>query len=93
MVVSCIKPVPVGVKVAVYVVPLPEKLLFNEQVIQEEFYQEKLTHVIDEINNKNGRDTINWGSSMIEKEWNPLRDKLSSIKTTTIENIPTIFAK
>ena len=44
------------------------------------------------INLKNGIDTINWGSSMMEKEWIPRREKLSSIKTTNIENIPTIYA-
>ncbi len=69
-----------------------QKLLFNEQVIQKEFYQERLNYIIDEINKKNGRDTINWGSSIIEKEWNPLRKKLSSIKTTDIDNIPIIYA-
>ena len=29
---------------------------------------------------------------MIEKEWSPRRNKLSSIKTTDVENIPIIYA-
>jgi len=69
-----------------------QKLLFDEQVIPKDFFQERLNCIIDEINNKSGRDTINWGSSMIEKEWSPHRKKLSSIKTTDIESIPTIYA-
>ena len=52
----------------------------------------RLDSVIDKINEKHGVDTINWGSSMMEKEWGPRRKKLSSIKTTNIENIPTIYA-
>ncbi len=69
-----------------------QKLLFNEQFIQEEFCQNNLNDLIDEINNRNGRDTINWGASIIEKEWSPRRKKLSSIKTTDIESIPIIYA-
>ena len=49
-------------------------------------------NVIDNINSKNGIDTINWGSSIMDTEWRPRRKKLSSIKTTNIENIPTIYA-
>ena len=59
---------------------------------QEELYLQRLDNVIDSINSKNGTDTINWGSSMMEKEWRPRRKKLSSLKTTNIENIPTIYA-
>ncbi len=70
-----------------------QKLLFNEKVIRKEFYQERLNYIIDKINNSNGRDTLNWGSSIIEKEWTPLRKKLSRINTTDIENIPIIYAK
>ena len=69
-----------------------QKQLFNQQSIEKELSQQRLNYVIDEINNRNGRDTINWGSSIIEKEWSPRRGKLSRIKTTNIENIPTIYA-
>ena len=69
-----------------------QKQLFNQQSIEKELSQQRLNYVIDEINNRNGRDTINWGSSIIEKEWNPRREKVSFIKTTNIENIPTIYA-
>ena len=69
-----------------------QKQLFNQQSIEKELSQQRLNYVIDEINNRNGRDTINWGSSIIEKEWSPRREKVSRIKTTNIENIPTIYA-
>ena len=69
-----------------------QKQLFNQQSIKTELSQQRLNYVIDEINNRNGRDTINWGSSIIEKEWSPRRGNLSRIKTTNIENIPTIYA-
>ena len=69
-----------------------QKILFNQQVNKQDLCQEKLNHVIDKINNNNGRNTINWGSSIIEKEWRPRREKVSRIKTTRIENIPKIFA-
>ena len=69
-----------------------QSIMFDEQNYQEELKLERLDNVIDNINSGNGIDTINWGSSMIEKEWRPRRKKLSSIKTTTIENIPTIYA-
>ena len=69
-----------------------QKQLFNQQSIETELSQKRLNYVIDEINNRNGRDTINWGSSIIEKEWSPRREKVSFIKTTNIENIPTIYA-
>ena len=69
-----------------------QKLLFYNHNIQEEFCQERLNYLIDEINKKNGRNTINWGTPMIEKDWKPSRNKLSNIKTTNIESIPTIYA-
>ena len=69
-----------------------QKLLFDQQYIEKDLSQERLNHVIDQINNSNGRDTINWGASIIEKEWRPSREKLSLIKTTNIESIPTIYA-
>ena len=54
-----------------------QKLLFDQQYIEKDLSQERLNHVIDQINNSNGRDTINWGASIIEKEWRPNREKLS----------------
>ena len=69
-----------------------QKILFNQKTIEEELCQEKLNNIIDKINVSNGRGTINWGSSIIEKDWSPRREKLSSIKTTNIESIPTIYA-
>ncbi len=70
-----------------------QKILFNQKLIKEDLSQERLNHIIDKINNRSGRDTINWGSSMIEKEWSPRREKASIIKTTNIEHIPIIYAK
>ena len=69
-----------------------QKQLFNEQITQKEFCQDRLDYIIDEINNRSCKHTINWGSSMIEKEWDSRREKLSSVKTTDIENIPIIYA-
>ena len=69
-----------------------QKLLFNEKVIQNELNRERLNYIIDEINNRSDRDKINWGSSMIKKEWCTRREKLSSRKTTDIESIPIIYA-
>ena len=69
-----------------------QNLIFDAQNIKEELYLQSLDNVIDNINSKNGIDTINWGSSMMDTEWRPRRKNLSSIKTTNIENIPTIYA-
>ena len=69
-----------------------QNLIFDAQNIKEESYLQRLDNVIDNINSKNGIDTINWGSSMMDTEWRPRRKNLSSIKTTNIENIPTIYA-
>ena len=70
-----------------------QKLLFNEIENQEEFNLEKLNRLIDNINKINKRDSLGWGSSIIEKDWSPHREKLSSLKTTTIQSIPFVFAK
>ena len=69
-----------------------QNLIFNAQNIQKELYLQRLDNIIDSINKKNGIDTINWGSSIMEKEWRPRREKLTGIKTTNIDNIPTIYA-
>ena len=69
-----------------------QNLIFDAQNNKEELYLRRLDNVIDNINSKNGIDTINWGSSMMDKEWRPRRKKQSIIKTTNIENIPTIYA-
>ena len=69
-----------------------QKILFNQTSIEEELCQERLNHVIDKINNSNGRDTINWGSSIIEKDWRPRKEKVSRIRTTNIKSIPIIYA-
>ncbi len=69
-----------------------QNLLFNSEFIREGLYQERLNHLIDQINNRNGRDTISWGSSIIENEWSPRREKASLIKTTNMESIPKIYA-
>ena len=69
-----------------------QNLIFDVQNIQEELYLQRLDNVIDNINSNNGIDTINWGSSMMEQEWSPRRTKVSNMKTTNLENIPTIYA-
>ena len=53
---------------------------------------ESLNNLIDNINIRNGKDTLVWGSSTIEEGWIPRREKLSCLKTTMIETIPTVFA-
>ena len=67
-------------------------LLFKGIDVQEEVHQERLNNIIDNINKRNGKDTLNWGSSTIEQEWEPRRTKLSYLKTTIIESIPTVYA-
>tara|TARA_Y100001968_G_scaffold38171_1_gene29168 strand:+ start:107 stop:1384 length:1278 start_codon:yes stop_codon:yes gene_type:complete len=67
--------------------------LFNKKDIKEELNLERLINLIENINNKNGKNILGWGSSIIKKDWMPRKEKLSYLKTTTIENIPTVFAK
>ena len=69
-----------------------QNLLFNERDIQKNLNLERLDNLIDTINKRNRRETLGWGSSVIENDWSPSREKLSYLKTTTIENIPTVFA-
>ena len=69
-----------------------QKLLFNKQSYQEEIHLERLNKIIDKINKKNGKDTLGWGSSILEKDWSPRRAKLSHLKATSIESIPIVFA-
>ena len=70
-----------------------QKILFKDEDNLRKINLERLNNTIDNINEKNGRDTLNWGTSAIDKEWYPRREKLSNLKTTTIETIPTVFAK
>ncbi len=70
-----------------------QKLLFGERDLKKEYYLERLNNILDNINNKNRRETLNWGTSTIKKEWSPSREKLSNFKTTTIERLPIVFAK
>ena len=67
-------------------------LLFNKVNVQKEFHQERLNNIIDNVNKRNGRNTLCWGSSAIKEGWTSRREKLSNIKTTNIENIPNVFA-
>ena len=69
-----------------------QDLLFKERNIKKEFHLERLNYLIDEINKKNRRDTLVWGSSTIRNDWIPRRERMSYFKTTTIENIPNVFA-
>ena len=69
-----------------------QKMLFSDINLHEEYNLEKLNNTIDDINNRNRRDTLIWGSSSLQNYWSPSREKLSDLKTTTIENIPTVFA-
>ena len=69
-----------------------QNLIFNNVEIQEEIYLERLNNIIDNINKRNRSDTLNWGLSTIKKEWEPRREKLSYLKMTTIESIPSVFA-
>jgi len=70
-----------------------QNFLFSKEDIQEEFRLEKIDSLIDNINKKSKRDSLGWGSSTIKNDWGPLREKLSNLKTTTIESIPSVFAK
>ena len=69
-----------------------QNILFQEGDLKKDFHLERLNNIIDNINERNGRDTLSWGSSTLEKDWIPSRKKLSYLKTTTIKSIPTVFA-
>ncbi len=69
-----------------------QKILFKEEHMQKKSNLENLNKVIDGINNKHGRWTISWGTSILENDSITRREKLSHLKTTKIENIPTILA-
>ena len=69
-----------------------QNTLFNNHNSQEKLHLERLDNLIDTINKNYGKDKLGWGPSIIEKDWFPRREKLSYLKTTTIESIPTIFA-
>tara|TARA_B100000700_G_scaffold106551_1_gene120314 strand:+ start:2371 stop:3648 length:1278 start_codon:yes stop_codon:yes gene_type:complete len=69
-----------------------QRFLFEERDIHEESCQDRLNNIIDNIKKKNRRDTLDWGLSTIDKDWSPRREKLSGLKTSTIESIPTVFA-
>ena len=46
----------------------------------------------DNLNRRNGKDIVGWGSSIIERDWRPRQNKLSNLKATNIDNIPTVSA-
>ncbi len=69
-----------------------QNILFNEGNRQKELHLERLDKIIDNINKRNKKNTLNWGSSIIKKDWTPRRDNLSYLSTTTLESIPTVFA-
>ena len=54
-----------------------QNILFDKGNIKEEFHREKLNNLIDNINIRNRKDTLGWGSYILEREWNPCRKKLS----------------
>tara|TARA_Y100001968_G_C19246014_1_gene661900 strand:- start:304 stop:954 length:651 start_codon:yes stop_codon:yes gene_type:complete len=70
-----------------------QNLLFKIENIQEEIHLERLNNLIDNINKRDRRDILAWGTSTFKKDWCPRREKLSCLKTTTIVSIPTVFAK
>ena len=67
-------------------------LLFKKKDDKKELYLERLNKIIDNINRKQGKNTLGWGASIIEEDWIARREKLSYLKTSTVENIPTVFA-
>ena len=69
-----------------------QPLLFNEIDNREGINLERLDYLIDNINKRTRRDTLGWGSTIMEKDWSPRRERLSYLTTTRIENIPTIIA-
>jgi len=69
-----------------------QNCLFTEENIEAKFYTERLNNIIDNINKKNGRDALGWGTSITEKDWSPRREKKSYLTTTTIDDIPNVFA-
>ena len=69
-----------------------QNILFNEGDKQKELHLERLDKIIDNINKRNKKNTLNWGSSIIKKDWTPRRENLSYLRTTTLESIPTVFA-
>ena len=70
-----------------------QNLLFKELEAKEGVYLERLDKLIDHINKKNRRNSLGWGLSTIEKDWLQNRKRLSLLKTTTIDGIPSVFAK
>ncbi len=69
-----------------------QNIIFPKQNIQEELNIERLNNLIDNINQRNGKNILGWGSSTIEESWKPRREKLSYLKITDIEYLPTVSA-
>tara|TARA_Y100001968_G_scaffold45972_1_gene36088 strand:+ start:517 stop:1794 length:1278 start_codon:yes stop_codon:yes gene_type:complete len=69
-----------------------QKLIFESRDIQENQPKDRLNTIIDNVNQKYGRDTLNFTSSIIENDWVQRRNRISGFKTTNIESIPTVFA-
>ncbi len=69
-----------------------QTLLFDKCTIKEDIYRNRLNNIIDDINNINGKYTLGWGSYIIGRDCSQRQKKLSNLKTTNIENIPTVYA-
>ena len=69
-----------------------ESLFDNLNIQEEKNNLIRLNNIIDKINQKNGRNTLNWASSVLESDWHPHRKKTSGYSTTNIENIPSAYA-
>tara|TARA_B100000700_G_scaffold141762_1_gene157750 strand:- start:1912 stop:3189 length:1278 start_codon:yes stop_codon:yes gene_type:complete len=70
-----------------------QKEIFNKEENIKEINMKRLDKIIDSINQKHGRNTLNWAASIIKKDWEPRREKLYNLKMTSLENIPIVFAK
>ncbi len=68
-----------------------QRMLFNTKDSKSDLQLEYLDSKIDSINKKYGSNTLNWASSVIEKDWSPSRKKLSKLRTKCLENIPIVF--
>ncbi len=68
-----------------------QRILFKNQEEKGDLQLEYLNKIIDNINKKYGYNTLNWASSVIEKDWTPRRRELSKLKTKSLENIPIVF--
>ncbi len=68
-----------------------QRLLFMTHETKKDLQLKSLNEIVDRINEKYGNNTLNWASSIIERDWSPRRRKLSKLKIRSLEDIPIVF--